>query len=80
MKGDFLMDKKVARFLLVYFLGWIGSVVINRTTLKPEGAKSRSWAYFFLMPLTLGIYPTVAAIWNLVYDPDAEKNIGYVKE
>ncbi len=74
------MDKKVARFLLTWFLGFIGSMVINRTALKIEGYKSRSWAYFWLTFFTLGIYPMVASIWNLVYDPEAEKNIGYVKE
>ncbi len=71
------MDKKVARFLLTWFLGFIGSMVINRTSLKVEGYTSRSGAYFWLTFLTLSIYPMVASIWNLVYDPEAEKNIGY---
>lgn len=71
------MDKKVARFLLTWFLGFIGSIVINHSALKIEGYTSRSGAYFWFTFLTLGIYPMVASIWNLVYDPEAEKNIGY---
>ena len=73
-------NKNVARFLLTFFLGFIGSIIINHTSLKPEGFKSRSWAYFLLTYLTFGIYPLVASICNLTFDPKKEKNIGYIKE
>ena len=71
---------KVVRFLLTLFLGWIGSIIINHTSLKPEGYTSRSWAYFILGYITFGIYPFVASICNLFFDPTKEKNIGYVKK
>ena len=70
----------LARFLLTFFLGWIGSIIINNTSLKPHGYKSRTLAYLFLAFLTLGIYPLIASICNLLFDPEREKNIGYFKE
>ncbi len=69
----------VARFLLTFFLGWIGSVIINHTTLKPRGYTSRSFAYFFLSIITLGIYGLVASICNLTFDPAKGQNIGYFR-
>lgn len=74
------MDNKVARFLLTFFLGFIGSIIINHTSLKPEGYKSRTLSYLFLGLVTLGIYELVASICNLTFDPAKEKNIGYFKE
>lgn len=73
------MDNNLVRFLLTFFLGWIGSVVINHTTLKPAGWKSRSLAYFFLSVITFGIYGLVASICNLTFDPNKQSNIGYFK-
>lgn len=73
-------NNNVVRFLLTFFLGWIGSLIINCTNLKPAGYKSRTAAYFFLTMLTFGIYGLVASICNLSFDPNKEKNIGYVKE
>ena len=73
-------NNKLARFLLTFFLGWIGSIIINHTSLKPEGFRSRSLAYFFLGLVTLGIYSLVASICNFTFDPNASKNIGYLKE
>lgn len=29
------MDHKLVRFLLTFFLGWIGSIIINHTEFKP---------------------------------------------
>lgn len=72
-------DNNLVRFLLTFFLGFIGSLIINHTSLKPEGWKSRTLAYFFLSLITLGIYGLVASICNLVFDPSKEKNIGYFK-
>ena len=74
------MDDKLVRFLLTFFLGFIGSIIINHTSLKPEGWKSRSWAYFLLGIITFGIYDLVASICNLVFDPAKDSNIGYFKE
>lgn len=70
----------VKRFLLIFFLGWIGSVIINHSSLKPEGYTSRTGAYFWLTPLTLGIYHIVAMINQFMFDPAKEKNIGYKKD
>lgn len=73
-------NENLARFLLTFFLGFIGSLIINYSTLKPEGFKCRTGAYFFLTILTCGIYGLVASIFNLVFDPNKDKNIGYIKE
>ena len=73
-------NNNVVRFLLTFFLGWIGSLIINCTNLKPSGYKSRTAAYFFLSIITFGIYGLVASICNLTFDPNKENNIGYVKE
>lgn len=74
------MDKNFTRFLLTFFLGFIGSIVINHSSLKPDGWKSRSLAYFFLTMLTCGIYGIVASICNLSFDPSKPSNIGYFKD
>lgn len=72
-------NNNVVRFLLTFFLGWIGSLIINHSSLKPEGYTSRTWAYFIFAYLTFGIYPLVAAICNLTFDPSKPSNIGYIK-
>lgn len=73
-------DKNVVRFLLTFFLGWIGSLIINCSSLKPAGWKSRTGAYIGLSILTFGIYGLVASFCNLGFDPAKEKNIGWKKE
>lgn len=73
-------NNNLARFLLTFFLGWIGSIIINHTSLKPEGFTSRSLAYFFLSIITFGIYGLVASICNFTFDPAKERNIGYKKD
>ena len=73
-------NNNLIRFLLTFFLGWLGSLIINHTSLKPAGYKSRTAAYFFLSMITFGIYGLVASICNLTFDPKKEKNIGYIKE
>lgn len=73
-------NSNLVRFLLTFFLGWIGSLIINHTSFKPEGYRSRTLAYVFLSIITLGIYGLVASICNLMFDPTKEKNIGYIKE
>jgi len=70
----------VSRFLLTFFLGWIGSIIINHSSLKPAGWKSRSWAYFWLSMITFGIYGLVASICNFSFDTNKVSNIGYFKE
>lgn len=70
----------VSRFLLTFFLGWIGSFIINHSSLKPKGYTSRTLAYFFLTMLTFGIYALVASFCNLTFDANKASNIGYVKE
>ena len=73
-------NDKLIRFLLTFFLGWIGSIIINHTNFKPEGYTSRTLAYFFLAYITFGIYPLVASICNLTFDPEKARNIGYKKD
>ncbi len=73
-------NNNLVRFLLTFFLGWIGSLIINHTSLKPEGFKSRTLAYLFLSMITFGIYGLVASICNFTFDPKKEKNIGYFKD
>ena len=72
-------NNNLIRFLLTFFLGFIGSIIINHTSFKPEGYTCRTGAYFWLSFLTMGIYPLVASICNLTFDPNKEKNIGYRK-
>ena len=73
-------NNNLVRFLLTFFLGWIGSIIINQTNLKPEGFRSRTLAYFFLPLVTFGVYLFVASISNLSFDPKKTSNIGYIKE
>ena len=73
-------SNNIVRFLLTFFLGFIGSLIINHTSLKPEGWKSRTLAYLFLGIITFGIYELVASICNLVFDPSKPSNIGYFKD
>lgn len=73
-------DKNLTRFLLTFFLGWIGSIIINHTELKPKGYTCRTLAYIFLTMVTCGIYALVASISNLSFDPSKESNIGYIKD
>ena len=71
--------KNGARFALTFFLGFLGSFIINHTSLKPDGWKSRTCAYFFLCIITFGIYNLVASICNFSFDPNKPSNIGYFK-
>lgn len=73
-------DQKPARFLLTFFLGFIGSIIINHSSLKPAGYTSRTCAYLFLGILTCGIYSLVASICNFSFDPEKPRNIGYKKD
>lgn len=73
-------NQNLVRFLLTFFLGWIGSLIINHTSLKPEGYTSRALAYIFLTMITFGIYQIVASICNLTFDPTKPSNIGYKKD
>lgn len=75
-----MKDKNLVRFLLTLFLGWLGSLIINNSSLKPEGHTSRTAAYFFLNYFTLGIYGLVASFSNLSFDPAKAKNIGYIRD
>ena len=73
-------NNNVIRFVLTFFLGWIGSFIINHTSLKPEGYKSRTLAYLFLTMITFGIYALVASVCNLFFNPAKDRNIGYKKD
>jgi len=73
-------NNNLIRFLLTFFLGWIGSLIINHTSFKPEGWTSRTLEYFLFGIITCGIYPLVASIYNLMFNPSADKNIGYIKD
>ena len=73
-------NKNLVRFLLTFFLGWIGSIIINHSELNPQGYTSRNLAYIFLTMITFGIYGLVASIFNLMFDPAKASNIGYKKD
>ncbi len=73
-------NKNLARFLLTLFLGWIGSLIINHSSLKAEGWTSRTGCYILLTIVTFGIYQLVASICNLTFDASKPKNIGYKKD
>lgn len=72
-------SNKIIRFLLTFFLGWIGSLIINHTSLRPAGWKSRTCAYLFLSMITFGIYGLVASICNITFDANKPSNIGYFR-
>lgn len=72
--------KNAVRFLLTFFLGWIGSFIINHNGFKPDGWKSRTCAYFFLSIITFGIYGIVASICNFSFNAKQSSNIGYFKD
>ena len=78
--GTQMNNNNLVRFLLTFFLGWIGSIIINHSSLKPEGYTSRTLAYIFLTMITFGIYGLVASICNLTFDPAKDRNIGYKKD
>ena len=71
-------NNNLIRFLLTFFLGWIGSIIINHSGLKPQGYTSRTLAYLFLSMITLGIYGLVASISNLSFSTEKPNNIGYI--
>ena len=73
-------NNNLVRFLLTFFLGFIGSFIINHTSLKPNGWKSRNCAYFFLAIVTFGIYPLVASICYFSFKESAGSNIGYFRD
>jgi hypothetical protein len=72
--------KNVIRFLLTFFLGFLGSVIINHSSLKPRGWKSRSWLYLFVSIITFDLYGFIASICNLFFDASKAKNFGYKKD
>ena len=73
-------DNNLVRFLLTFFLGWIGCLIINHSSLKPEGWTCRTGLYILLGIVTCDIYPLVASICNFSFDPAKERNIGYKKD
>ena len=74
---QFSIMLNIVRALLIWFLWFIGSLIINYTPLRPEGFKSRTMALIFLGIITLGIYVLVVAICNLIFNPNAPRNVGY---
>ena len=72
--------KNIVRFGLTFFLGWIGSFIINHTSLKPIGWRSRTFAYFFFSIFTFGIYQLVASLCNFAFNPNQSSNTGYFKD
>ena len=61
---------KLVRGLLIWFLGPLGSFIINHTSLKPSGWSSRTFTYFWAPLVTFGIYGVVGAVCNLTFDPN----------
>ena len=71
--------KNGVRFALTFLLGFIGSFIINHSSLKPDGWKSRTLAYFFLSFITFGIHHGVAYFCNFSFNANNSYNIGYFK-
>ena len=75
-------NKNFVRFLLILFLGALGSFIINHTSLRPKGWRSRTCGIFFWPLLTFGIYWLVVAIANLSFTSNAvdkHTHIGYFR-
>ena len=72
--------KNAVRFMLTFFLGFIGSYIINHTELKPVGWKSRTCSYFFLPFITFGLYQLVASLCNFSFNGKSGSNVGYFKD
>jgi hypothetical protein len=72
--------RKIVRGLLIWFLWFIGSLIINHSSLKPQGWKSRTAGLIGWGILTFGIYVLVVAICQLIFEPKSSSNIGYIKE
>ena len=72
--------KNAVRFVLTFLLGFIGSFIINHTSLKPNGWKSRTLAYLLLGFITFDIYTLVASLCNFTFNPKQGSNIGYFKD
>lgn len=70
-------ENNFVRFLITFFLGFIGSFIINHSSLKPVGWSSRTSAYFFLSIVTFGLYGFVASICNFFFNANAVSNVGY---
>ena len=73
-------NNNLVRFLLVFFLGFIGCIIINHSSLKPQGWTARTWLFIFLGIITFGIYDLVVAVCNFAFDPNKASNIGYKKD
>lgn len=76
---DLEATNRLVRFLLTFFLGFIGSIIINNTNFRPAGWKSRTLSYFFWGTLTFGIYVLVASTANFKFDAAKDANIGYFR-
>ena len=74
---QFSIMLNIVRALLIWFLWFIGSIIINYTPLRPQGFKSRTLGLLFFGILTLGIYVLVVAVCNLIFNPNSDRNIGY---
>ncbi|MDI9503953.1 MAG: hypothetical protein QM205_03320 [Bacillota bacterium] len=73
-------NQNLIYFLLLFFLTWIGSLIINYSSLKPNGWKSRTLAHFFLNLLTFGLYSIIVAILALNFDENRATNIGFFRD
>ena len=67
------MSDNVKRFLVTFFLGWIGAIIVNNTSLKPEGWRCRVLFYF------IPVLNIISIICNFMFDPAKESNFGYKK-
>ena len=70
----------LVRFFLTFFLGWIGSFIINHTSFKPKGWRCRTLSYFFWGILTWGVYGLIASLCNFSFNASQSYNIGYFRE
>lgn len=71
---------KIYRAILLFFGGFIGSMIINHTALKPEG-----WTcctkFMLLDFITWGLISKIVAIISFIrFDPEKYTNFGYTKD
>ena len=66
------------RCLLILFLGFLGSYIINHSSLKPNGWMARTGLQFLLTGFP--IYRLVTAIASLSFDTNNLNNTGYKRD
>lgn len=72
------MKVNTKRFLLLFFLGFLGSFIINHSKLKPNGFIACTGWQFILTPVP--IYRLATAIATLSFNSEKLNNLGYKRD